>query len=288
MTGNRKLNWLFGYQAVVYAAGLLLATGIVADWGDWYSSSTAYRNQTDAFFEGKLSLSPDVRDLRFDHTWSEEGVHQVWGLGIPMWRMPWETLARMFGYEGFPDRVAFGLFALLVSFVVLKVWLGGASGDEDGENGGSSMWRLIVGFVGGFVVLLLFPPFLTLLQTRSAVWEEAVAYEYLFGVLLVTLLVQFSRRPKVEMFLGLCALAGLGALIRPTLIFYGFGTVVVVVAWSGIDSVTRCSCSDRWVPVLSGWRRALVHELEAVREWFRVRSQAECADALRFDVRHAV
>lgn len=225
---KRSLNGLFVYQAVVYAAGLLLATGIVSDWGRWYSSSTAYRSQTDAFLEGQLPVSHDVRDLKFDHTWSEEGVHHVWGLGIPVWRMPWELLARLFGQEGFPDRIAFGLFALLVSFVVLKVWLHPEDGNPGWEDGREGLgWSLVTGFGGGFVVLLLFPPFLTLLQTRSAVWEEAVSYEYLFAILLVTLLVAFDRKPSRFRLFGMCLLAGVGGLIRPTLVFYGFATLVI-------------------------------------------------------------
>lgn len=229
MTGKRKLNWLFGYQAVVYAAGLLLATGLVSDWGAWYSTSTAYRDQTDALFQGNLAVSEDVHDLKFDHTWSEGGVHQVWGLGVPLWRFPFEAAARLFGFEAFPDRIALGLFALLVGFVSLKIWLG--VGDDKSEGGGSG-WRLITGLGAGFVILLLFPPFLTLLQTRGAVWEEAISYEYLFGVLLLAVLVAFVRSPSVARLLIVCGLAGFGGLVRPTLVFYGFAAVVVaVIVW---------------------------------------------------------
>ena len=69
--------------------------------------------------------------------------------------------------------------------------------------------------------------FLNLLQTRGAVWEEEVAYEYLFGVLLLTLLLGFSQGPMASRLYWLCALAGLGGLIRPPLVFYGLGTMAV-------------------------------------------------------------
>ncbi len=246
-----KLNGLFGYQAVVYAAGLLLATGLVADWGAWYSTSLPYRTQTEALLQGDLAVSRNVADLKFDHTWSEQGVHQVWGLGVPLWRLPFEAAAKLFGFDGFPDRLAFGLFALLVCFVVLKVWVrfgdgrselgdradtgnvpggppavgGGASGP--GLSNGADGWLLITGFGAGFLILLLFPPFLTLLQVRGAVWEEAVAYEYLYGILQLSLLLAFVRRPTVGRLLLVCTLAGFGGLIRPTLVFYGFATVVI-------------------------------------------------------------
>lgn len=216
----RKLNWLFGYQAVVYAAGLLLITGLVPDWGAWYSTSLPYRTQTEALLKGDLAVSRNVADLKFDHTWSEQGVHQVWGLGVPLWRLPFEAAAKLCGFDGFPDRIAFGLFASLVCFVALKVWAN--FGDE-----WSSSWRTVTGFGAGFLIPLLFPPFLTLLQVRGAVWEEAVSYEYLYGIAQVTLLVVFVKQPTIARLLLVCALAGLGGLIRPTLVFYGFATMVI-------------------------------------------------------------
>ena len=232
MKAERKLNGLFAYQAVVYAAGLLLATGLVADWGAWYSTSLPYRAQTEALLHGDLAVSRSVADLRFDHTWSERGVHQVWGLGVPLWRLPFEAAAHLWGFDGFPDRIAFALFALLVSFIVLKGWVGAPHSDSAGSDARSDGWQMIAGFGAGFIILLLFPPFLTLLQVRGAVWEEAVAYEYLFAGLLVTLLVNFVRQPTTGRLLLVCVLAGLGGMIRPTLVFYGFGTVVIAtVAW---------------------------------------------------------
>ena len=235
----------------MYAAGLLLATGLVAEWGAWYSTSLPYRAQTEALLHADRAVSRSVAALKFDHTWSEHGVHQVWGLGVPLWRLPFEAAAKLIGYDGFPDRLAFGLFALLVSFVVLKVWVGLAEtpGSAPASKGGrgfpetaspgtpnsrsasgdtsSDGWQLVAGFGAGFIILLLFPPFLTLLQVRGAVWEEAVAYEYLFAILLVSLLITSVRRPTIGRVLLVCALAGLGGLIRPTLVFYGFATVVL-------------------------------------------------------------
>lgn len=229
MTGKRTYNWICGYQALVYAAGILLATGLVSNWGEWYSNSTPFRNQTDALLNGHLALSDNVHDLRFDHTWSKGGVQQVWGLGVPFWRLPFEAASRLFDWEAFPDRIAFGVFALLVGFVSLKVWIGNADAPLAGGEGGSA-WHLIRGFGAGLFILLLFPPFLTLLQTRSAVWEEAVSYEYLFAVLQLALLVAFIRRPSAARLLIVCGLAGFGGLVRPTLIFYGFAAVAVAVA----------------------------------------------------------
>jgi hypothetical protein len=224
---SRRLQFLLVYQAVVYGAALLLLTGLVPDWGVWYSNSIPYRAQTEAFMEGRIAVSENIADLRFDHTWSEGGVHQVWGLGVPLWRLPFEALARLFGREAFPDRIAFGLFAVLASFVFL--W--SCALHSNLENRPAGAWPLIAG-IGGVALVLLFPPFLTLLQVRGAIWEEAVAYEYLFGILLAGMLLAFVRQPVAGRWLILCALAGLGAWIRPTLIFYGFATVLIgALAW---------------------------------------------------------
>jgi hypothetical protein len=147
-------------------------------WGEWYASWEAYRGQSNALLSGRLALSRDVTDLLYNHTWSEGGVHQVWGLGVPLWRLPWDLAARAFGHEAFPDRIAFGLFAALVAFVVLKVWLGplamAVAGDErgTGDSGMTPAERRssVVGAVGVLILLLLFPPFIGILQARGPAW----------------------------------------------------------------------------------------------------------------------
>jgi hypothetical protein len=246
---------LIGFQALVYGAGLLIATGLVERWGEWYAPWEAYRGQSRVLMEGQLALSRDVADLRYNHTWSEGGVHQVWGLGVPLWRLPWDVLARAVGHEAFPDRLAFGLFAALVAFVVLKVWMGPlavAGGDAalrsknrveeaallPGEGPAAA-----IGVVGVLILLLLFPPFIGLLQARGPAWGEPVGYQYLYGILLVTLLVAWARRPRAFGWLILCVLAGLGGLMRPTLVFYGLVTMLIG-TWV-------------WLRIQDSWRRVL-------------------------------
>jgi hypothetical protein len=125
-----------------------------------------------------------------------------------------------FGREAFPDRIAFGLFAVLAGFLFLRGWALILRLNDRPVNS----WTLMAGCGGGVVILLL-PAFLALLHTRGAVWEEAVAYEYLYGMLLLGWLLAFARKPAAGRWLILCALAGLGAWVRPTLIFYGLATV---------------------------------------------------------------
>ena len=231
----KEQAWMrYGGQAVFYAVGLLMVTGWWTRWGAWYSSSLPYRLQTEALLRGKLALSENPMDLDHDFAWSQQGVHQVWGLGVPLWRLPFEAVAKLLGFDAFPDRIAFGLFAGLVAFMALRVWTTAGLSNSQQQRPADLVWRFIVGFGIGFLLLLMFPPFLNLLQTRGAVWEEAVAYEYLFGILLLTLLLDFSQKPSVRRLYWLCALTGLGGLIRPPLVFYGLGTMAVALwIWIG-------------------------------------------------------
>src|SRR4051812_15465365 len=92
--------WTIG-AAFVLSANLLVITGLIDDWGSWYSDNLAYRRQTDAILSGKLELDADPRAAGWDLAWSNNGVHQVWGLGVPFWRLPFEACARLFSYSAF-------------------------------------------------------------------------------------------------------------------------------------------------------------------------------------------
>jgi hypothetical protein len=85
------------------------------------------------------------------------------------------------GFPAFPDRIAFGIFAGLVAFLVLKAWMSSAGRDAAGaDNASFDLRQLLSTFLGPFLVLLCFPPLVTLLKARMAVWEEAVAHEYFY------------------------------------------------------------------------------------------------------------
>lgn len=214
----RKQVLLFLYLALGGSICLLVSTRLVVRWGEWYSGSVPYRMQTEALLQGKLAVSDNLADLLHDHTWSRDGMHQVWGLGVPLWRLPFEIVGKGVGWEGFPDRLAFGLFACLVVFLLLRTLVSSLVISE---------WRVV--FLSAVVLLsfLFFPPFLSLLQVRGAVWEEAVSYGYLYALLLLALLLRWVERPGLGCFVALCLLAGFGALVRPTLFFYGISSVLV-------------------------------------------------------------
>jgi len=119
-----KHRLYFGYQALLYAFGLLVICSVIPSWGQLYSPIPYHREQTDAFLRGELAINHNPFDLNEDLCWSEGGVNQVWGLGIPFWRLPFEALARLLGLAPFPDRVALGLFIALAAYIVLVTWIG--------------------------------------------------------------------------------------------------------------------------------------------------------------------
>ncbi len=217
----RRLNLLFAWQSLVYAVAMLTGTGIIAEWDRWYSSNPHYRQQVDALLRGELALSHNPVEAVHDLTWSCGGVHQVWGLGVPLWRLPFEALARSCGLPAFPDHFAFGLALAVWACLVLRAFLGEGKPAEENRPAFSSMRGLLAA-----VVVLLCPVFFAVCSTRFDIYEEAVAYEFIFATGLLAGLVRLWRFPAWSRCGWLCLAAGFGALVRPTVLFYGAATVL--------------------------------------------------------------
>lgn len=191
--------------------GICISTGLIPGWGVWYSANPAYRRQTEAFFNGTLSLDNDPRTLSYDMAWAEGGVQQVWGLGVPGWRVPFEWLAKAAGQPAFPDRLALAAALTLVSYLLLRL-AGPLSKPE----------RLV-----GALLLILFPPFLTLCRTNFDVYEEAQAYMYLTGIALFGATLAFVRHPSQSRYGMLGLLSGFAVFVRPTLLCYSVASVLL-------------------------------------------------------------
>jgi hypothetical protein len=89
-------------------------TDLLPDWGQWYSIEDRYRAQTAVLAEGHFSLGDTLGEIQHDNTWSGGGVHQVWGLGVPFLRLPFELLAKAFRIRYVPGSVDFGLWLFCV------------------------------------------------------------------------------------------------------------------------------------------------------------------------------
>ena len=299
----RRFRWVLAYQAVVYGVGIVITAGLVPQWGHWYSQNTHHRTQVDSLLSGSLALSHEPWSLTYDICWSQGGVHQVWGLGIPLWRVPLEALARVFGAGGFPDRLALALALALAAWVVLwglsevllleplnpsapspqpsppmgeseepigtgrcmesenltsltrvgtvnrsapspqpsppmgereePIGTGRVMGRDGVEKTNGSLLR-VAWLAGAAALLLLFPPFLNLLQARFEIYEEVIAYEYLVGLGLISGLLAVATWRSRRAYLLLCLVAGLGGLFRPTLVVHGAAAVLagaVALGW---------------------------------------------------------
>lgn len=199
-------------DAVILAAGMALfavITGLQFS-GGWYSSDFLYRWQTDAMLSGTFALQPMPYHQRADWAWGAGSQH-VWGLGVPLVRLPFELAARLLGAGGFPDRLVLVVVFGAVLATVLRAL--DAEADED---------RAAIA-----VVLLFLPAFTTLCRTRFAVYEEPVAYGYLCAVLMLALLLRLERTGGPRVLASIAALCGAAVFFRPTLAFYAAITLAL-------------------------------------------------------------
>ena len=215
---------LAGFAAAL-GVTLSIATGLIPKYGQWYSINSAYRRQTEAMLHGSFALSHDPRSLGYDMAWVNGGVQQVWGLGVPTWRLPYEALAKLFGYDAFPDRLA-----LIAAIALLTYGLVGLLVLPAHNRGFRDNIKRQPEALAGVLLLVLFPPFLALCRTNFDVYEEAEAYAYLMGIGLFALTLQFIRRPTLSRLLLLATVSGLGPFVRPTLFCYGLFSIVVAFA----------------------------------------------------------
>jgi hypothetical protein len=151
--------------------------------------------------------------------WTDHGVQQVWGLGVPLWQTPFELAGRAIGVTPFPDRVALVAWLALVGALAIRAWV-----RRDREP----WWT----GAGSVLITLLLPPVVTLLRGRLGVYEEAALYAYTAAIALLAGTQRVIDAPTRWRLLVLCAAAGAGGLVRPTLWFYGLATLIVVgVSW---------------------------------------------------------
>lgn len=202
--------------AAIVAFGLLLAFRQLGSHG-LYAGHGVYRAQVDALLHGRLALTERPEGLAHDLAWTPGGVQQVWGLGAPLWQLPFEAGARVLGAGPFPDRIALGLWLALMGFVLLRAFR---------PRAGEPWWL----GAGSVVLTALLPALVTMLRGRLGVYEEAAAYAYGAAMLLLGGTLVLGRAPTRTRYLLLLAAAGATGLIRPTVWFYGLATAIIATA----------------------------------------------------------
>ena len=218
---NRKLFLV----CLMLAAVILISTGLVPHWGEWYSDHLPLRWQTESMLQGRLAISSNPADIGWDLAWGAGGVQQLWGLGVPLWRLPFELIARCFGLSAFPDRLAFG--------VALTIFIYGMSQIHGFVLKKMNLDEHSVINAIGFAPLVLFPPFIALCSTRFLAYEEVVAYSFMVGAVIILVTVWFSNAPSTKKWLLLSLIAGLAPFIRPTLVFYSLASLSIstIIYW---------------------------------------------------------
>jgi len=198
----------------------------------WYAPNPGYRAQVDALLDGRLALTSSPDGLRHDLAWTPHGVQQVWGLGVPLWQLPFEALGRLIGLSPFPDRIALAAWLAAMWVLLLRAFrprdAGEARPDDQRRDAGRA--RAIdsrVMQIGALLLTGLLPGLITVLRGRIEVYEEAAIYAYGAAMILLGGLIAMRRAPTTARYLLLVGFAGLTGLLRPTVWFYGLATTLL-------------------------------------------------------------
>lgn len=246
---NKVTVWYFSLLMVL---GILAGTKLVSAWGDWYSSHLPCRWQDEAFLNGQVSMAATPAGMGWDMAWGVGGVQQSWGMAVPVWRLPFEAVARALNYPAFPDRLAFGLFLMLGIYAVARL------AQPVSAERKLDWWRLCLALVS----VMLFPPFLALCCSRFLLYEEVVAYGYIASLLLFVWASKLCEKPSNRGFYALALVAGFTLFIRPTFGVYGMASlalVSIVLYQTRRDLVKICFGGVLFSigPVLLGWSNAV-------------------------------
>jgi hypothetical protein len=223
-TEGAQGNWLF-YVATGVACTVYLNTRawLVRDWGKWYMADDQppyVLLQVRAFLSGSFALFAHPGAAEMDSNWGRGGMHQAWGLGVPILAVPFHLLGRLVGAPGFPDNVRF-LILYCATTVVLARALHRAS--REGE-------RSIVASCAAATFVMTFPTFVGLVSSRFLIYEQTIATGALWSVLLLAGVLMLVERCTPARLLVVCAGAGFSVLLRPPLAVYGLTTIAMACA----------------------------------------------------------
>lgn len=211
------------FITITISALMLYFTGLIPTFGEWYSYDQSLRLQTQAFMRGELALRPLPYGHRYDWAWGN-GIQQLWGLGVPLIQLPFELIARLFGFLGFPDRIIFFFFYVLVAIIFWK------SLDSTITSNINNIARLRERMKLTPILLFAFlnPAFITMMRARFQPYEEVTAYGYLWALMLFALTHLFINNRRSYIYLLICLLAGFSPNIRPTIGAYGAVSFLIV------------------------------------------------------------
>jgi len=188
-----------------------------------FSPNIGYRLQTEVFTKGHLVLQDSPFCNRQDWVWGKKGYHQIWGLGVPLLRFPFEILSKILHGTGFPDRITFLFYYGLAAIFLIRAF---QQNIRESAEPRLNVARKVQTYIWP-VMIMLSPPFLNLIYTRFDVYEEVVAYGNLWVLILLALLLIIISRPSDRCLYALSLASGYAFIIRPTFSMYGIVTFVI-------------------------------------------------------------
>jgi hypothetical protein len=207
---------------MVCTAYLNSRADFIPKWGDWYEDDAAEAQpyiylQVRAWLSGRWALVPHPAGAGNDYVWGRNGMHTVWGLGVPLLSAPFHLLGLLFHAPGFPDRLRFLIFFAAVTFVLARA-LHASSRAEAGALAASCA-------AAGFV--MVYPTFIGLLCARFLIYDQTICTGALWSVLLLAGLMSLLHECTPARLALVCGAAAFATVIRPTLTAYGMPTALL-------------------------------------------------------------
>jgi len=212
---------------LIMALVMLQLTGLIPAVETWYSFDPALRLQSEAFLRGELAIQPVPYGHLHDWAWGN-GMHQVWGLGVPLLQLPFQLAGKLFNGFGFPDRLIFLFFYVGIATLFWRSLEAGAESSNIGER---LRWRLLT--LPVLLYAFLNHALINMMQGKFEPYEEVIAYGFLWSLMLFALLAIFLAKRGHYLYLLICLLAGFAINLRPTIGAYGGMTFALAffLAW---------------------------------------------------------
>lgn len=224
---KKLLNIFTVCTLAILSLVMVYLTGLIPALGTWYSFDPALRLQTEAFLHGELAVQPVPYGHLHDWAWGN-GMHQVWGLGVPLLQLPFQILGKLVNNFGFPDRLIFLIFYV---FVATLFWRSLDAEAKSSNSGERLQWRLLT--LPILLYAFLNHALINMMQGKYEPYEEVISYGFLWSLMLFALLSIFLYRRGHYLYLLICFLAGFAMNLRPTVGAYGGMTFVLAffLAW---------------------------------------------------------
>lgn len=181
-----------------------------------YSTTPSFRLQTEALLQGRLALSDKLDHYIRDWALTDNGWYQIWGLGVPLLRLPFDLACKLWGLPGFPDL----LFAVLAMAVVAAVLFASLRPYFTAQ-------RPLIAVAACFacVLFLIFSPSIMWLILFWDVYHDNILFNTLWNFLIVAAALTPRGRVTAKHWYALSALCAFQIYLRPTGLAYSGVTV---------------------------------------------------------------